>query len=256
MTTSTTLSVAVVIPCRDDAPYLRACLAALAAQTRPADRVVVVDNDSSDDSAAVARAFGATVVTQPVHGIWPATAAGYDAVTEDVVVRLDADSLPGPTWLAHAVDRFSAPDAPDFLAGRGRFYGPRRWVNVLGDHLYLGGMYTWVGPYLGHAPLYGSNLAMRREAWEQVRGLVHRDDPTVHDDLDLSFAVRPWMTVERDDDWWVGVSARPFDSWGALGRRLGRVVATMRAGAPETRWLHHRRERARWRAEHEQALRG
>lgn len=40
---------------------------------------------------------------------------------------------------------------------------------------------------LGHLPLFGSNLAFRREAWLGIRSRVHRNDPEVHDDLDLSF---------------------------------------------------------------------
>jgi glycosyltransferase involved in cell wall biosynthesis len=241
-------TIAVVIPCRNDAPLLRRCLAALEAGSRVPDRVVVVDNASDDDSADVARAHGATVVREPELGIWPASAAGYDAVSEDVIARLDADSVPARDWVERAVAHFSVIDGPDFLTGRGRFYGNRKLVNFLGDHLYLGGMYVWVTPYLGHPPLFGSCMAMRRDAWVQVRGLVHRTDTTIHDDLDLSFQVRPWMTVVRDDDWFVGVSARPFDTWGGLGRRLGWVGTTLRACSPESRPFRHRRERRAWRA--------
>jgi cellulose synthase/poly-beta-1,6-N-acetylglucosamine synthase-like glycosyltransferase len=182
-----------------------------------------------------------------VHGIWPASAAGYDAVTEDVIARLDADSVPARDWVERAVGHFAVIDSPDFLTGRGRFYGNRKLVNFLGDHLYLGGMYVWVTPYLGHAPLFGSCMAMRRDAWTQVRTRVHRDRVDLHDDLDLSFQVRPWMTVARDDDWVVGVSARPFDTWGALGRRLQWVVTTLRACAPDSKPFRHRRERREWR---------
>jgi len=43
----------VVIPVLDDAAALRRCLAAIAAQTRRTDEIVVVDNGSSDDTAGV-----------------------------------------------------------------------------------------------------------------------------------------------------------------------------------------------------------
>ncbi|TFD74986.1 glycosyltransferase family 2 protein, partial [Cryobacterium fucosi] len=69
-------TISVVIPCYNDAGFLAVCLAALAAQTRPADEVIVVDNRSTDASAAVARAAGARVVPAPAPGIWPTAAAG------------------------------------------------------------------------------------------------------------------------------------------------------------------------------------
>ena len=56
-------TISVVIPVYNDAALLRRCLEALAAQTRRADEIVVVDNGSTDDSAEVARRGGARVVT-------------------------------------------------------------------------------------------------------------------------------------------------------------------------------------------------
>ena len=68
--------VTVVIPCRDDAEFLDACLTALAAQEHPADRIVVIDNASTDASAEVARRHGADVFREELIGIWPAAARG------------------------------------------------------------------------------------------------------------------------------------------------------------------------------------
>src|SRR6266436_4982028 len=92
-------SISVVIPALNDASMLKVCLAALASQRRAADEIIVVDNGSSDDTAEVARAAGALVLTELRRGIYPATSTGYDAATGDIIARLDADSIPGPDWL-------------------------------------------------------------------------------------------------------------------------------------------------------------
>ena len=240
-------TISVVIPSLNDAGFLSACLDALARQVRPADEVIVVDNGSTDATAEVARAAGARVVTQPVRGIWPATAAGFDAASGDLLARLDADSIPGPGWLAEVERRMSLPDLPTVVTGTGVFYGgtgPRRWI---ARNLYIGGYFVVVGALLGHPPVYGSNYAMRSSAWLELRDLVHRDRADVHDDLDLAWWLRPGMTVVHDRDLLVGVSARPFDSLPEISRRVRMAFHTLgvewRAWPPLRRRIERRRDR-------------
>ncbi len=53
----------VVVPALDEQDYLGACLASLAGQDYPAGfEFIVVDNDSTDATAVIAAAAGATVV--------------------------------------------------------------------------------------------------------------------------------------------------------------------------------------------------
>jgi glycosyltransferase involved in cell wall biosynthesis len=220
-------TISVIVPSLNDADYLAVCLDALARQTRLADEVIVVDNGSTDATAEVARAAGARVVDQPVRGIWPATAAGFDAASGDVLARLDADSVPAPDWLAEVERRMSRLDRPTVVTGTGRFYGgtaPRRWI---ARHLYIGGYFTVIGALLGHPPIYGSNYAMRADAWLRLRDIVHRDRPDLHDDLDLAWWLQPGMTVVHDRALVVGVSARPFDSLPELRRRLKMAFHTL-----------------------------
>jgi dTDP-L-rhamnose 4-epimerase len=62
-------------------------------------RPIVVDNGSTDDTAAVARAHGAVVVAEPVRGFGAACFAGLTAATTDVVCFMDADGSLDPRQL-------------------------------------------------------------------------------------------------------------------------------------------------------------
>jgi hypothetical protein len=95
---------------------------------------------------------------------------------------------------------------------------------------------------LGHPPLFGSNLALRAAVWTRLRHTVHSNLRDVHDDLDLSYHIEPGMVVRFDRTLVVGISARPFRSWGALGRRLRLAWTTIRLNDSERSAARRRRE--------------
>ncbi|MCK6212717.1 glycosyltransferase [Georgenia sp. EYE_87] len=232
--------ISVVIPARDDAPALRVCLTALAAQSRAPAEVIVVDNGSSDGTAAVAAELGARVVREPVAGIPRAAAAGYDAATGDVVARLDADTVVGPDWVERIAEIMGADGAPVAVTGTGRFYGlpaaaarPATWA-------YLGAYYVLCHAALGHHALWGSNMAVRRSAWDEVRAAVHTDDPELHDDLDLAFVLGPHRRIVLDRTLRVRVSGRSVlgaAQWRRRMRRAWRTILLNWQGLPPwERW--------------------
>jgi glycosyltransferase involved in cell wall biosynthesis len=233
-------TVSVVIPARDDAAHLDRCLALLAQQSTAPLEVVVVDNGSRDDTAAVARAWGAVVVHEPHPGIPAAASAGYDAARGTVIARLDADSRPGPDWVRTIVEAFSGDRAPDAVTGVGTFTDLRRG-GTLACVLYLGTYYALSRFALGHTALWGSSMAMRRSAWEAVREAVERDDAEIHDDMDLAFALGPRRRIVRDRRMHVGVSARSLRT--ARRRRMRRATRTLRrnwaVAPPWDRWKDH-----------------
>jgi cellulose synthase/poly-beta-1,6-N-acetylglucosamine synthase-like glycosyltransferase len=232
-------TLAVVIPVRDDAPALEECLRRLARQTRRPDEVVVVDNGSLDSSAEVAARHGARIVEEPLPGIPRAAAAGYDATDCDIVVRCDADTRPGRRWVeqvARALERHPELDA---VTGIGWFYDAPAGTRRLAALLYLGAYYLLSHLALGHTVLWGSNMAVRREAWRAAASLVHRDDD-VHDDMDLAFVLGPGSRI-RLVPVPVGVSARSLAGGGQWRRRLHRAERTLRLNwAVSPPWLRWR----------------
>lgn len=99
------MRVAVVIPCHNYGRYLAEAVASVAAQSRPADEIVIVDDASTDETPTVsahlvARHPGIQILRHEFC-VGPARAfnSGVDATSSDLVVILDADDRLGPGYL-------------------------------------------------------------------------------------------------------------------------------------------------------------
>ncbi len=100
--------ISVVVPCYNAAKTLRLCLESVLAQTLRPDEIVVVDDASTDGSAAIAEELGCRVVRLPENrGVSAARNAGTDATTGDVVFFLDSDVALRPDAVANAMEILS-----------------------------------------------------------------------------------------------------------------------------------------------------
>jgi glycosyltransferase involved in cell wall biosynthesis len=79
---------------------------------------IVVDNGSSDGSAEIARAHGATVVVEPVRGFGSACWSGLQACQDDVVCFMDADGSLDPLALPYVAGLVARGDADLVVARR------------------------------------------------------------------------------------------------------------------------------------------
>lgn len=92
----------VIIPVWNGARYLAEAIASVLAQEAPPLEVLVVDDGSTDDSAAVAERFGGPVrcLRRPHAGLAAARNAGLDAARGAFLLHLDADDLLPPGSIA------------------------------------------------------------------------------------------------------------------------------------------------------------
>ncbi|HEX7964030.1 MAG TPA: glycosyltransferase family A protein, partial [Candidatus Saccharimonadales bacterium] len=93
-------SVSIVIPAYNEERHLAACLEAIRAQSEPPLEVVVVDNNSTDRTAEIARRYPfVRVVHEERQGIVFARGAGFDAARGDIIARIDADIVLPAGWI-------------------------------------------------------------------------------------------------------------------------------------------------------------
>ncbi len=93
--------ISVVVPVRNGAAHLGRCLESLDALDWPRERleIIVVDNASTDDSAAIASSHGARVIAEPQRGVARARNAGWRASRGDLIAFTDCDCIVSPRWL-------------------------------------------------------------------------------------------------------------------------------------------------------------
>jgi glycosyltransferase involved in cell wall biosynthesis len=113
--------VSVVIPCYNGGRFLREAIESVLHQTLPPAQIVVVNDGSTDDTAAVARSFDRVAyIEQRKLGAPAARNTGMRASTGDFLVFLDADDRLQPHALAAGVESLAANPEWAFVSGNVR----------------------------------------------------------------------------------------------------------------------------------------
>jgi len=213
-------TIAAIVCAYNEARFLAPCLHSLLAQSRPPDELIVIDNNSSDETAAVAaRIPGARVIHEPKQGLVVARETARLATRCDILAYADADCRAPLQWLERIERRFGERPLAVAVTGPYRFYD---W-DWSGRALIRA--YDWVvappthalvhhGLGLG-AVLYGGNFAVRRSALETIGGF----DRTVEfhgEDTNLGRRLTPVGTVSLARNCWIWTSARRYR---AMGKR-------------------------------------
>jgi glycosyltransferase involved in cell wall biosynthesis len=156
-----------IVPARDTARYLPAALDSILAQTHRPIEIVLIDDGSIDDTAAIGRRYGAsvTVVSQAAAGPAAARNRGVGLARNAFVAFLDADDLWHPEKLARQLAVFHArPELAYCLTHTQNFWEP---------HLQVEAEYFRDQPRGQQLPAYCSGTLLARRAVFDTVGLFN-----------------------------------------------------------------------------------
>lgn len=211
------LTLSIIIPAYNEEHYLRACLDSIAAQTDSPDEVLVVDNNSTDTTVAIAKEYSfVKVVREKQQSVLYARNRGFNTTRADIIGRIDADTRLDTGWVARARELFR--DSTVMAAtGPMFFYDmPFSPGNIAVDHMFKGPLYRYDKRF---SFLAGTNMVIRRSAWLAVRDEVCMDKD-VHEDLDLAIHLRQKdLKISYDTQLRAGMSSRRYDDSPAQMRR-------------------------------------
>lgn len=147
-------SVSVVIPCYNEEEGIRVVLDRMPGYV---DEVIVVDNNCTDRTAAVAAAFGARVVTEQRKGYGYAYHGGFPHAWGDIIATIDGDGTYPATEIARLIDYLDTNGVDFVSASRFPLDRPdamhRR--NQIGNHIL-----TWVTRLLYRITIADSQSGM------------------------------------------------------------------------------------------------
>jgi GT2 family glycosyltransferase len=100
-----------VIVCSCNGEWIiRDCLDALLTLEYPDVEVIVVDDGSTDGTAALANAYGFRVIRTENRGLSSARNTGMQAATGEIIAYIDDDAYPDPSWLTYLAATFMRGD--------------------------------------------------------------------------------------------------------------------------------------------------
>jgi glycosyltransferase involved in cell wall biosynthesis/O-antigen/teichoic acid export membrane protein len=138
------LRVSVVVPARNAAAWLGECLESIRSQ-HPHE-MIVVDGCSTDETAAIARDCGATVISDEGRGLPAARMLGARTATGEVVALIDADVVLPSTSLPRLLTEFESGGYDGLQFGlASEADGPGYWGAALAWHHNHSRVRKWFG---------------------------------------------------------------------------------------------------------------
>lgn len=174
--------ISVVIPAYNEERNIGQCLAAFKNQGFPHKNyeIIVVDNNSTDKTAQIARKMGAEVIPERTQGYVFALRRGCSQARGGIIAITDADTLVPKDWLKKIYQAYQKNPQVVCLGGR-VIYQPKIPLAVLVELLYgLGGWFF--GFFLGF------NLSIKKNVYQKIGGF--RKEVNFDTDADLCLRVR------------------------------------------------------------------
>lgn len=160
-------TISVVTAAYNEEKYLPHLLASLQRQLRKPDEIIVVDNNSTDKTAELAKHFGAKVVNEKTPGYVHALSKGLTSAKGDILAVTDADTVVPPHWL-ETIEKEFEDSRTVAVTGPLEYETNSVFMQIL-PQLYT--VFLHVHFLLGKPHMTGTSMAIRKSALEKIGGM-------------------------------------------------------------------------------------
>lgn len=222
---SLTPEVSIIIPAYNEEAGILKTLSSLSASiTNKSVEIIVVDNNSTDDTVELVIAAGAICIKEKMQGITAARNAGLQRATGKFVLNADADTIYPPLW----IDKMLLPLMNEDIAmvyGNFSFIpGSNNSRAIYTGYEYISDLSKWISRKFKEEAvnIYGFNSAFKRSEGIAVNGFNH--PPGANEDGWLGVKLRNHFNKKlyevKDRDAIVWTSDRRIQMDGGLGKAI------------------------------------
>lgn len=199
--------ISVVVPAFNEEKTLHRTLESLVNQERGDFELIVVDNNSTDRTAKIARSYGARVVHEPQPGVGYARQRGFKEAKGQIIATTDADTILPNYWVGRILKEFTSNKRLVAFGGLYTLYsGPSSARLAIRYFAYWGWFIDRMWQKGWSLP--GANMAVRALAFKRVGGFNVR--LTLGEDSDLSQRLKKVGQVKLDRKFKVKTSGRRY----------------------------------------------
>ncbi|MDO8639753.1 MAG: glycosyltransferase, partial [bacterium] len=169
--------------------------------------IIVVDNNSTDDTVKIVESAGVKLITEKRKGVGFARQAGFLAAKGEIVATTDADTILPKDWISRIVSEFKKDKNLAAFGGLYTLYsGPITAKIAISFFAYP----VWYcnKVLLGGWSLPGVNFAIRRDSFLKIGGF--NTELRLEEDVDISQRLRAVGKVKLDPDFLVQTSGRRY----------------------------------------------
>jgi glycosyltransferase involved in cell wall biosynthesis len=177
-----TILISVVVPAYNEEKSIGQCLTALKNQDFPQKdyEIIVVDNNSTDKTAQIAKEMGAKVFSERTQGYVFALRKGCSQAKGGIIAITDADALVPKDWLKKIYQAFQKDPQVVYLGGKVAFQ-PKTILAVMAEPIWnFSGWFLRLGT--------GFNLVIKKDVYKKIGGF--REEINFDTDVDLCLRAR------------------------------------------------------------------
>lgn len=199
--------ISVIIPAYNEEKYLPRCLKALQQQTYPKEKfaVIVVNNNSTDKTAEIAKTFGAHIILEKQQGHVYSLNTGLQSAKGEIFAITDSDTIVSHNWLAKLAKTFEDPKVVG-VTGSVKLDLQSESLNSFLKKLYE--TFLRVNFAFNRPHTAGPNMAIRKSAFKKLKAVDTRYK--ISGDVEIGMRLRKHGKVKFEKQLNVTTSSRRF----------------------------------------------